>query len=360
MRKLATAWPGLVLALALTLPAAAQDWRPIGLMRVRDMTPFGIVRLDLLPAHAVPATRGTWAVEANVSYQNTYIVSDNVSEYLKSRGDGRIPLTRTDIDAILALPDDAYYVDGELGLLDLTVHYRFSEHVGLYATLPYYFFDGGYLDSAIEGFHEEFGFSSANRDLVQRNSFFVVSKIGDTKFVIDITPESDEIGDPVFGLRYSLFAHPTTWNVILEGAAKIASGSDQRLITSGSNDYGLQATAQRFFHRQALYASLGGVFYDNPDENLNEDLLIPTLIAGYERRLTRRTNAILQLYASRSVVQNTTVEELTADKYQLTLGLQSWRGNSVWRFGITENIRNFGNTPDIGLIFSVAQVVPGR
>jgi hypothetical protein len=63
---------------------------------------------------------------------------------------------------------------------------------------------------------------------------------------------------------------------------------------------------------------------------------------------------ILQGYASRSVIQNTQIEELTEDKYQMSLGLQSRGKNILWSFALTENLSNFGNTPDIGAQVGVA------
>lgn len=351
---------GLLLFLSGLSVSAQETWRPVGLMRIRDMTPFGIVRLDLLPAHAVPANPGTFAMEVNVSYQNTYALSENVSGYLEERNKDRSSLTPGDVEAILSLPGDAYLLDGELGLVDLTLHYRVSEHLGVYGTMPYYFFDGGFLDGTIEGFHETFGFSAAGRDYLERNRFFILAKVGDTRLLVMDEPRENEFGDPVFGLRYSLFAEPGKWNLIVEGAGKLAISSEERLISSGANDYGLQATLQRFFKKQALYASLAGVYFRNPDETFETREIIPTLLLGYEFKLTRHTNGILQFYVSPSVFEDSTVDELVDQKYQLTLGFQSRRGNTVYRFGITENLSNFNNTPDIGVMLSLAQIVPGR
>jgi len=70
-------------------------------------------------------------------------------------------------------------VDGELGLFDFTGHYRFDEHWGGYVTIPVLIFQGGFLDSTIEGFHNTLGIGNENRDLVERNQFFVTTKTKD-------------------------------------------------------------------------------------------------------------------------------------------------------------------------------------
>ncbi|MBZ0089230.1 MAG: hypothetical protein K8H90_02515, partial [Thermoanaerobaculia bacterium] len=68
------------------------------------MTPFGLGRLDMLPAHAVTATPHTFAFELNASYQNTWALSDNVRDYLERRGSRRGPLDEAAIADLLALP----------------------------------------------------------------------------------------------------------------------------------------------------------------------------------------------------------------------------------------------------------------
>lgn len=367
-RAVALALPALVFAAA----AAAADhpppspdrerWIHVGPVRVRDLTPFGIFRLDFLPAHAVTASPGTWALEVNLSYQNTFVVSDNVAAYLEGRpGGGRAPLTGADVDAILALPGDAYLVDLELGLYDLTAHYRFSSHWGGYLTIPVLSFQDGIYDGVIEDFHEEFGFSTANRNLLPRDDFQVVASTagGD---VVALEPPGDGVGDPVVGVRYSLFSRPDRWNAIFEAAGKFPWRDDEPFLSSGRADGGLQVSLQRFFGRNALYLSASGVYMGGSETLATPDLedWIPTVVAGWEFGITRQTNGIVQLYASPSVIQDSTVEELTEKKYLLTLGLQSERGGWFYRLALTENLANFENTPDIGATLSVAKVVFGN
>lgn len=333
----------------------AGDWQTLGLMRIRDMTPWGLARMDMLPTHAIAAPSGTFAFEFNLSYQNTWALSDNVLEYLESRGTRRAPITAGDMDAILALPGDAYLVDGEYGLIDLTLHYRFSSHWGAYVTVPYITFDGGFLDGTIEDFHDMFGFSTAGRDTTPRNRWQIIAHLQNAQYVVSRPPDND-FGDPVLGFRYSLKDRPDKWNLVVEAATKIPSGGPDFMVSTGEYDYGLQVSVQRFFRRNALYATVSGVYFGSPDVGLAEDQWIPTLILGWETRLSRHLNFILQTYASRSTVQRTDLDELTSEKIQATLGIQwLYRGN-VLRFGITENLANFNNTPDIGVTLSIAHV----
>src|SRR6266446_1235781 len=143
--------------LGLAATSARGETELLGPLRIRDMTPFNLLRLDMLPAHAVSAGPGSWAIEADLSYTNTFVMSDNVRSYLEARGGGRRPLDAADAAAIENLGEDAYYVDGEFGVLDLTFHYALSSRTSVYSTLPLYSFGGGFLDGTIEGFHSLIG-----------------------------------------------------------------------------------------------------------------------------------------------------------------------------------------------------------
>src|SRR5262249_11634041 len=127
-----------------------------GLLRVPDLTPFGFLRLDMQPAHAISVKPGTWGIEAELGYQNTWALSANVEDFLKSLP-GRRSLGPAEIQAIQNLPGESYLVDMELGLLDLTGHYKMTPHWGVYGTLSVVHYGGGFLDSTIEATHRALG-----------------------------------------------------------------------------------------------------------------------------------------------------------------------------------------------------------
>ncbi len=341
-----------------------QSWSHVGLLRARDLTPFGLLRLDMLPAHTADAEAGTWTFEIQYAYQNTFIMSENVRDYLETRDVGRLPLRAEDAAAIMALPGDAYYIDGEVGLADLIIQRRMNDYWSTYLTIPYINYGKGSFDHTIESFHDTFGFSQQGRDLVDRNRFQLLYKIGDIQFAQLERSTDGGFGDPVIGVRYSLPEPRFGWDVAVEAAAKIAVDGERFLLSTGEHDFGLQATLQRRLGetgRHSVYLAGSAVYYaGGPEVPADETEIIPTLIAGYSFGLTQRTSVILQGYASRSVIQHTDIEELTEEKYQLSLGLQSRGKNILWSFAITENISNFGNTPDIGAQIGVAYMPKAR
>lgn len=328
------------------------NWSHVGLLRARDVSPFGLLRLDMLPAHTADALEDKWTFEVQMAYQNTFIMSENTRDYLEKRNVGRKSLSGADAAAILALPGDAYYVDGEVGLYDLIVQRRLSEYWSAYLTIPYIRYGEGVLDSTVEEFHSAFGLGQQGRDLVARNHFQIVYGIGNTNLTLLDRETKGGLGDPVFGIRYSLPEPRFGWDVVVEFAAKIALDGKRFLLSTGRNDYGTQVTLQRQLGRDgrhAAYLSGSAVYYaGGPETPGDRTQVIPTFIAGYSYGLTPRTSVILQGYVSRSVIQETNLNELKEDKYLLSLGLQSRTKNFLWSLALTENVKNFENTPDIG------------
>lgn len=319
-----------------------------GLLRVRDLSPFGFLRLDMRPSHAVLAPPGNWAVEAELGYQNTWALSTNVEDYLNSLP-GRRRLGPAEIQAIRDLPGDAYLVDLELALLDVTLHYKFTERWGVYAVLSGVRYSGGFIDGAIENFHDAFNFEDVGRPAVNRNDINIIFDTKTTQLVKQQAPTRGSLLDPTFGVRYS--PGTTPWNLVLEAAVKIPIRSARDFVSTGRFDIGVQGTVQRFSGRHAGYASLAAVYVDGGGTLPSySSQLLPTAVLGYEYTLTQRTNLVAQVYASPSVFKgaDTDSDQLTKNKYQISLGARYRTGAAVWSFAVTENVASANGTPDIG------------
>lgn len=337
-------------------PILANDNDYFGLLRARDLTPFGYLRLDMRPAHAVSAPAGTWAIETEFAHQNTWAISSEVQRYLNSL-DGRRQLGAMELEAIRGLPGENYLVDLELAELDITLHRKFSRHWGGYVVLSAVSYDGGFLDGTIEQFHEAFGFSPNGRSAIRRNDVNVIFDLKSAQQVMLETPVSGGLLDPTIGIRFSGVTLPGNWDLVLEAAAKLNFQGRELFLSTGRDDFGVQATLQRFSQHHAFYVSSAAVFYDGTSSvTPTPAQIVPTLVVGYERRLSSDTHVILQGYMSPSIYSRseTDLPELLATKYQLSLGAYRRVGSGVMSFAITENVKNLSNTPDIGLQFGWA------
>src|SRR5262245_31068531 len=130
------AHPSLLAALSMlacSVPALADDGAFYGLLRARDLSPFGFLRLDMRPAHAVAIEPGSWAFEAELGYQNSQALSPEVEDYLVSlEPTGRRKIGPNEVQAIEDLPGENYLLDVETATLDFTVHYKIAPYWSVY------------------------------------------------------------------------------------------------------------------------------------------------------------------------------------------------------------------------------------
>jgi hypothetical protein len=340
--------------------AEHEEWPHFGLLRSRDLTPFGFLRLDMRPAHAYVARAGSWAVGLDLGYQNTWAIGGAAEGYLKSLS-GRRELGPADWRAIVA-GGEAYIVDLELAQLDATVSHWFSDRLSAYLIVSGVRYQGGFLDRTIERFHETAGFSDFERDVVKRNDVNVLVNLrrGGAEFYE--APVDSGVLDPTVGLRYTLARVPDPWNVIVEIAAKLPLQDRRRpFLSTGVTDWGTQLTLEYARRRNAFYASGAVVRTGGGTPVESSRRWLPSAVLGYERSLSRHASLILQVQAARSPYdeRDTALEELLRDKFQAALGLR-WRATrAIWSIAVTENLQNLNNTPDVGLQFGFA-LTPDR
>jgi len=330
--------------------AEAKEFDFFGLLRARDITPFGFLRLDMRPTHALNIPSGSWGVEMELAYQNTWALSPEVENYLGTL-QGRREIGPAELAAIRALPGENYLADFELGLLDVSFQYKFSSQWAAYAVVSGVHYGGGFLDGTIEEFHDTFGFSDFGRPAVVKNGTSYILDLKNSQVALFEAPTSGGLLDPVIGLRYSGLTFGKDWQVIVEAAAKVPVDGRRDLLSTGRTDYGLQTTFQNFGRHHAWYVAGSAVYYaGSPNLAPNDSKVIPTLVVGYERHLTDNTHVILQGYISPSVYshRDTDLDELLATKYQASLGFYRRIGLGLISFAVTENLQNLNNTPDIG------------
>lgn len=246
-----------------SVDAMADDGMFYGMLRSRDLTPFGFVRLDMRPAHAVSIAPGTWAVETDFAYQNTWAMSREVEKYLtEQETQGRRRLGAEDVEAIRALPGENYLMDMEQALVDMTVHYKLSEDWTAYGTFGLVSFGGGFMDWTIETFHDTFGFSSFGRPAVARNDMNLIYDLNGAQLVyLGDWPTDGGMTDPVLGLRYAGIQFSPQWHFTLEAAVKVPFQGRRELISSGRTDYGVQGSLQWLGQRNAFYCSTAAVYF---------------------------------------------------------------------------------------------------
>ncbi len=344
-------WLAFIVVAACAPLAAADDSAFHGLLRARDLTPFGYLRLDMRPGFPGAPAPGKWTIETDFAYQNTWATSPEVEKYLNDL-DGRRALGPEELQAIRDLPGENYLVDLELAQLDIAINYQVTERWGAYLIVSGASFGGGFLDGTIEGFHRLIDAPRFGRPAAARNDYNVLFDLKSSQYAAFESPGDGGLLDPVIGARYTRVSDSERWRMSLETAVKVPLSKRSAALSTGHTDYGMQMSVQRFSGRHALYLNVAAVYYAGIDNFVPEPArILPTLVAGYERRWTPRTNLILQGYVSRSVYGHgqTDLNELLGTKIQLSGGVHHRRGPHLFTVALTENIGNINNTPDIGL-----------
>lgn len=306
------------------------------------------------PTHALLPEPGTWAIETEFVTQNTWAMSPQVERYLTDlEAGGRRSMGEAELAAIRELPGENYLVDLEMTAMDVALRYRFSARLSGYVITSAVSYDRGFLDGTVERFHEAFGLSTFGRPAIARDGASFVYDLKSSSYAsLERAPTGSGLLDPTIGLRYSGVPLGRAWRLSFEGAIKLALDGERRLLSTGRSDVGLQAAVQWHGARQAFYADASAVYFAGGEFLVeHERQIVPTLVIGYEYALTANTNVNIQGYASASVHsrRDTDLEELLGNKYQLTAGFRHRRDDVVVSFGVTENVQNINNTPDIGL-----------
>jgi hypothetical protein len=319
-----------------------------GPIRLRDLSPFSLQRLDFQPASALAEVPEQWTLELNLSQTNTFVMSENVADYLQARG-SRQPLTAADARALAALGEDYYYFDGAITVLHVTGHYALDRNTAVYAIVPVQWHNGGFLDAGIESFHHSLGLTNANREYVTRNGYTALLRLeGETLRYLD-SPGAG-IGDPVAGLRYRGLTLGD-WRVVLEAAVTLPVGTVDEFFSNGAADGGIQVSLQRQRGAHGIYVSLNQVWVGRPDR-LADSIRrrVPSLTLAYEYALDPASSLIGQFTLARSSFARGPDAGLTENEYQASIGWRrSWPDGRHLTLAFTENLFAFNNTPDIGL-----------
>lgn len=319
-----------------------------GPMRLRDLSPFALQRLDFQPSAAISAVPDHWALEVHFAEANTYVHDEDTAKLLYQRP-LRTPLRPQDVATLESQGRDYFFYDGAISILNVTGHLALNRDWALYGALPVHHYGGGFMDSTIEGFHQFWGLDDADRPLVPPRGYQVAMRLDGERYV-DLSPPADtRIADPTLGVRYRGLQWGQ-WDVVLESAIKLPVGNDLAFFSSGAADVGVQISLQRLYADKGIYVSLSDVYRGKPDLFRNNYRKhIPSLTVTYEQVVTPAINLIAQFTAAQSVFRDSPGGELDAPEYQASIGLRHIEAHYHWTIALTENLFNFNNTPDLAL-----------
>lgn len=331
---------------------------PLGApFRIRDYTFPSFLVLGFAPAPAAPLGRGHTALELHYSIVNNFQVSEPVERYLgQSRGNQPRPLDSADAAFILGLPEgEAYYIDGEFVMVELAAHWGITERIDLGFGINYIRYGGSVLDGVIYDFHDAIGVGQGGRQYVQDHQVqAVLGRDSGQDVVLLRRPSSGGLSDPNIFLRYALPTLLPRWGSSIELGIKIPMMDEADFLSTGSWDVGYQITLDRRFSRDALIINFGAVFPGKFEQTDLRPPNLPFLNLSWLHRFERwpHTRSFIQALWAEHPYRAIVDSELSDLEFQITAGFKWDTRLGVFGVGLTENVLNFDNTPDIGLHFT--------
>ena len=327
---------------------------PLGApFRIRNYTFPSFLVLGFAPAPAAPLGRGHSAVEFHYSVINNFQVSPEVENYLKqSRGGARRPLDNADVAFILGLPQgQSYYIDGEFSVMEFAAHWGLTERLDLGVSVNYIHYGGSLLDDFIFNFHDAADVGQQGRDYVSDDYVQVVlGRDGGQDVVLLDRPTDGGLSDPSIFLRYA-FPGKDGWNFNFATGIKMPLANENKFLSTGSWDIGFQLAIDKRFTRDVLILNLGAVLPGKFKQTNFNPPTLPFINVNWIHRYKDWTNTqfFLQAFLAEHPYRELVDSELSDLDIQLTVGLKWDTSLGVIGLGLTENILNFDNTPDIGL-----------
>lgn len=328
-----------------------------GPLRVREQFLLSQGFLAFDPASGDVLRKGRWQIDLVESGTNTWVKSNSVEEVLEAR-DSRQPLTLEQLRGIEPQGDrqGIFFADGELYRTSVAVRVGLGNGIQLGITIPVMNFQGGFGDELIEDFHDATGFSQSGRLGVPLDGYTVYIRDQEGNETFRNQDPGTGLGDVVVSLKGRLPTGNEAWRLSLEGLAKLATGDEDDLYSSGSEDYGVQVHLTRYFERSCIHGSFGvlqlgdsEVFHLDSQTNFSGML-------GYEYALGSTVSFIAQTTVSESPFRDLEIEELEDVAFLTDIGVKKgFSEHTVGFFAISENFLTFGSSADFGLHLGLTQ-----
>jgi len=161
-------------------------------------------------------------------------------------------------------------LDGESCRLTLGLRYGLVKGVETGIDIPFLIYGGGFLDTAIQGFHRAFGFSQNERDEVPKNRLLFEYQ-RDNSQVFRVDQDTYGLGDIrlLAGVQLYRDEGPDTGAVALRASLKLPTGDSGKFHGSGSTDFALWLSGNGDYRlgagHVAVYGGVGGLYMGEGD-----------------------------------------------------------------------------------------------
>ena len=154
---------------------------------------------------------------------------------------------------------NSIYLDYESYQINASLQYALNRHWSLKMDLPVIYKGGGFLDSAINNWHEFFNLPQADRPNVA-NDLYQIKRVDNNMTVNDIQSSATRIGDIQLALANEFYKRPDT-TISAWAGLKLPTGNSEQLTGNDAVDASLWLAAnQRLSERWFFNGNAGLVF----------------------------------------------------------------------------------------------------
>jgi len=338
----------------------------LGPLEVRTQYPVTMPFLSMHPENTKTVGKGKWFWSYRLDIGNTFVNTQGESAQISATEIDR-GLTASDFQTTDNNTVQGYslYLDVETYRHFFQVQYGLSDFMELSFGVPVISFNGGTLDSFIEGVHSGIGVSNAGK----RGAFRSLSNkdqmdyymVKDGTIVTQQTDSFDNlIGEFLMGYKWNLMEGGTFFPALtLKLSYKVASSSPsgaQSLVSSGGSDWGHYLILSKSFGDTIVYLGDGMSRLGNPGDFSNT---LSHRFLSLEFRIADKHSLVLQTVSQTSIfpASNANPRASTESQEQRNSNLQTgtsvmmagykfWLGNLFTELSFTQDYINYGNETD--------------
>lgn len=256
-------------------------------------------------------------------------------------------------------PVEEIEIDGESYFLSLSLRRGWKDRFEVGVDVPLVAHAGGFLDNAIENWHDLLGLSNSKRRGPDDQLAFRYALAGETQYELNST--SFDLGDIQLSAAVPLRkgSDDNPFNMSLRGSIKLPTGSAEDLSGSGATDVSLgiyASSSHTLWQRELEMSGFAGALFLGDGDVLSDiqRSVVPYGGIAASWWVTERFGVSLQLQAEGAYFDSE-LDELGGTSTQLAVGFDYRMRNqrTSLHLAITEDIAaGSTTTPDFGVHFS--------
>jgi hypothetical protein len=345
----------------LGLQGPARSAEPDDPLPLRNQLPLNLVFLDQKPASGGVLPAGRTRASVTLAYESTFAASDDLVQLFRrdrfATYGGEVTLPLLESVAAGSPGRTAFVLDGETMRVVLDAGIGVGSRFEVGAEVPLISHSGGFLDSAIDSYHDRFNLPDGGRTAFARDRFRA-GYIGDGESIFfDRGTAGIGLGDIVLtGKALLLRGRRSTPTISASFSVKLPTGDPDRLRGSGGTDYGASLHLTGRVGKSSLHGTFGYAFLGRWKIAPGLPLRNPrSQGATYAYAATSESHLLVQFLRSTGPFRYRSGSDIGRVAMEIAVGFRHRVGGDLHlEWAVLENLSRSLNTPDVGLFLGLS------